>query len=110
VLDDRALRSQLCAIPGIGKWTAEYVAMRALSDPDAFPAGDLHLRRRAGGLTERQLEQRSEAWRPWRAYATMLLWQGDAQQAAAAAPAREQRAARSKRMVRRRNQHPPSHG
>jgi len=77
-LDDRALRALLCQIPGIGKWTAEYVAMRALGDPDAFPAGDLHLRRRAGGLTERELEKRSEAWRPWRAYATMLLWQGDA--------------------------------
>jgi len=76
VVDDRALRAQLCEIPGIGRWTAEYVAMRALADPDAFPAGDLHLRRKTGNLTERALEARSEAWRPWRAYATMLLWQG----------------------------------
>ena len=75
VLDYGALRAQLCEIPGIGQWTAEYVAMRALSDPDAFPAGDLHLRRRAGNCTQRELERRSESWRPWRAYATMLLWQ-----------------------------------
>ncbi|MBV8209533.1 MAG: DNA-3-methyladenine glycosylase 2 family protein [Burkholderiaceae bacterium] len=85
VFDDRELRARLCEIPGIGRWTAEYVAMRALSDPDAFPAGDLHLRRRAGGLTERELEKRSEAWRPWRAYATMLLWQGGAVEAASPA-------------------------
>ena len=78
VVDDRALREQLRAIPGIGNWTAEYVAMRALCDPDAFPAGDLHLRRKAGGCTERELESRSESWRPWRAYATMLLWQSSA--------------------------------
>jgi len=75
LVDFGALRAQLCEIPGIGPWTAEYVAMRALSDPDAFPAGDLHLRRNAGDCTQRELERRSEAWRPWRAYATMLLWQ-----------------------------------
>jgi AraC family transcriptional regulator of adaptative response / DNA-3-methyladenine glycosylase II len=75
VVDLGALRARLCEVPGIGKWTAEYVAMRALCDPDAFPAGDLHLRRKAGGCTERELERRSESWRPWRAYATMLLWQ-----------------------------------
>jgi AraC family transcriptional regulator of adaptative response / DNA-3-methyladenine glycosylase II len=76
VLDFGALRAQLCEIPGIGKWTAEYVAMRALGDPDAFPAGDLHLLRKAGARTQRELERQSESWRPWRAYATMLLWQG----------------------------------
>ena len=74
-VDFGALRVRLCEIPGIGQWTAEYVAMRALSDPDAFPAGDLHLRRKAGDCTQRELERRSESWRPWRAYATMLLWQ-----------------------------------
>jgi AraC family transcriptional regulator, regulatory protein of adaptative response / DNA-3-methyladenine glycosylase II len=73
--DFSALRERLCEVPGIGKWTAEYVAMRALCDPDAFPAGDLHLRRKTGARTERELERRSESWRPWRAYATMLLWQ-----------------------------------
>jgi AraC family transcriptional regulator, regulatory protein of adaptative response / DNA-3-methyladenine glycosylase II len=76
VFDDHALRAQLLGIAGIGKWTAEYVAMRALCDPDAFPAGDLHLRRRGGNCTERELERRAESWRPWRAYAAMLLWQG----------------------------------
>jgi AraC family transcriptional regulator of adaptative response / DNA-3-methyladenine glycosylase II len=65
-------------LPGIGDWTAHYIAMRALGHPDAFPAGDLILRRRAaaGGpaLTERALRGRAESWRPWRAYAVMQLW------------------------------------
>jgi len=64
-------------LPGIGAWTAHYIAMRALSQPDAFPAGDLVLRKIAGGgapLTERALEHLSQAWRPWRAYAVLLLW------------------------------------
>jgi AraC family transcriptional regulator, regulatory protein of adaptative response / DNA-3-methyladenine glycosylase II len=62
-------------VPGIGAWTAQYIAMRALGEPDAFLSGDLVLRRMAGGLTARALEARSLAWRPWRAYAVMLLWQ-----------------------------------
>ncbi|MGA9524129.1 MAG: DNA-3-methyladenine glycosylase 2 family protein, partial [Myxococcaceae bacterium] len=65
------------AIPGIGPWTAHYVAMRALSHPDAFPAGDLVVRRVLGGgepISEREAEARSEAWRPWRAYAVLHLW------------------------------------
>jgi len=90
VVDDRALRAQLREVPGIGKWTVEYVAMRALCDPDAFPAGDLHLRRKAGGCTERELESRSESWRPWRAYATMLLWQGSAIEERGRAPSGRQ--------------------
>jgi AraC family transcriptional regulator, regulatory protein of adaptative response / DNA-3-methyladenine glycosylase II len=68
-------RARLCEIPGIGKWTAEYAAMRALRDPDAFPADDLGLRRKAGDCSAAELEERAEAWRPWRAYAAMLLWQ-----------------------------------
>ena len=67
----------LVALPGIGAWTAHYIAMRALSQPDAFPAADLILRRVAGAgltLTTRELETLSERWRPWRAYAVMLLW------------------------------------
>ena len=71
------LRPELTAVPGIGAWTAEYVAMRGLSDPDAFPGGDLVLQRMAGGhrrLTEKQLLERAEAWRPWRAYAVLHLW------------------------------------
>ena len=66
-------RSDLTTLPGIGPWTANYIAMR-LGDPDAFPAGDLILRRSAGNLTEKELLHRAEAWRPYRAYAAMLLW------------------------------------
>jgi len=62
------------AIRGIGAWTAEYIAMRAFGEPDAFPSGDLVLRRMTGARTARELQRRSEAWRPWRAYAVMLLW------------------------------------
>ncbi len=67
--------SDLTRLPGIGPWTANYIAMR-LGDADAFPAGDLILRRNAGDLTERELLKRAEAWRPYRAYAAMLLWMG----------------------------------
>jgi AraC family transcriptional regulator of adaptative response / DNA-3-methyladenine glycosylase II len=65
--------ARLVALSGIGPWTAHYIAMRALGQPDAFPSGDLGLRR-ALGLSERALERRAEAWRPWRAYAAMHLW------------------------------------
>lgn len=69
---------QLTQLPGIGEWTAQYVAMRALSLPDAFPATDLGLLRAAATgkrkLTAAQLVARAEAWRPWRAYAAMYLW------------------------------------
>jgi AraC family transcriptional regulator of adaptative response / DNA-3-methyladenine glycosylase II len=65
----------LRAIAGIGDWTAQYIAMRALNEPDAFPSGDLILRRMAGDCSARELDRRSEPWRPWRAYAVMLLWQ-----------------------------------
>jgi AraC family transcriptional regulator, regulatory protein of adaptative response / DNA-3-methyladenine glycosylase II len=65
------------ALPGIGAWTAQYIAMRALALPDAFPAGDLVLQQALGGgnrLSERETEARSQAWRPWRAYAVLHLW------------------------------------
>jgi len=67
----------LTVLPGIGSWTAHYVAMRALSHPDAFPAGDLIVQRmlcRSRRLSERETENRSQAWRPWRAYAVLHLW------------------------------------
>jgi AraC family transcriptional regulator of adaptative response / DNA-3-methyladenine glycosylase II len=67
-------RPRLTDVPGIGAWTAEYIAMRAFGEPDAFPSGDLVLRRTTGARTARELERRSQAWRPWRAYAVMLLW------------------------------------
>ena len=66
----------LCEIPGIGKWTAQYIAMRALGEPDAFPSGDLGLQRALALNTAKELEQRAESWRPWRAYATVYLWNG----------------------------------
>ena len=72
--DPPLVRARLCALPGIGPWTAAYISMRALRDPDAFPAGDLGLRKAAGGASQSELEARSAAWRPWRAYAAMLLW------------------------------------
>lgn len=66
------------ALPGIGEWTAHYIALRALGQPDAFPAGDLVLQQRLGTpgkrLTQRQAEHRSQPWRPWRAYAVLHLW------------------------------------
>src|ERR1051325_9903768 len=64
----------LTAIKGIGPWTAHYIAMRALREPDAFPQGDLGLRKAAGGVTDRELLRLAEPWRPYRAYAAMLLW------------------------------------
>jgi AraC family transcriptional regulator of adaptative response / DNA-3-methyladenine glycosylase II len=75
-VDAAATVSALQDLPGIGRWTAEYIAMRAFGEPDAFPSGDLVLRRAAGGCTARELDRKSQAWRPWRAYAVMLLWQG----------------------------------
>ncbi|MCB9384867.1 MAG: DNA-3-methyladenine glycosylase 2 family protein [Bryobacterales bacterium] len=66
-------RAVLESIPGIGPWTAHYVSMRALGDPDAFPASDLVLRR-AWGSTARELSAAAESWRPWRAYAAIHLW------------------------------------
>jgi len=74
VLSADAFRQRMCTIPGIGNWTAEYVAMRGLGDPDAFPAGDLALVRAVKARTPRELLQRAERWRPWRAYAAMHLW------------------------------------
>jgi AraC family transcriptional regulator of adaptative response / DNA-3-methyladenine glycosylase II len=71
------VKARLMAIPGIGRWTAEYVAMRALGEPDAFPSGDLGLRRAVGGLAPVALDGLAEAWRPWRAYATILLWRSE---------------------------------
>jgi AraC family transcriptional regulator of adaptative response / DNA-3-methyladenine glycosylase II len=64
----------LLALPGVGPWTAEYIAMRALGWRDAFPASDLGIRKALGGISARDAEARAEAWRPWRSYAVMHLW------------------------------------
>jgi len=74
VVESDAFLNRLCEIPGIGKWTAQYVAMRALGEPDAFPSSDLGLLHALALGSPRELEQRAEAWRPWRAYAAMYLW------------------------------------
>lgn len=70
-------RATLAAVPGVGPWTVETVALRALGDPDAFPAGDLDVLRRAAaaglGDTPTALTDRARAWRPWRGYALQLL-------------------------------------
>jgi AraC family transcriptional regulator of adaptative response / DNA-3-methyladenine glycosylase II len=72
-------RRDLLALPGIGPWTVEYVAMRALGDPDAFPASDLGvlhgLRALGVDADAREAERRSQAWRPFRAYTVLHLWQ-----------------------------------
>jgi AraC family transcriptional regulator, regulatory protein of adaptative response / DNA-3-methyladenine glycosylase II len=81
--------ASLAAVPGIGPWTAQYVLLRALGEPDALPSADLVLRRMAapdcGLLSGPELEERARGWQPWRGYAVMHLW-GAA--AAAATPSR----------------------
>ena len=75
-VDTEEFIEKICTIKGIGEWTALYIAMRALNDPNAFPYSDLILRRAVAKeeLTPKQLLARSEAWQPWRAYAVILLW------------------------------------
>ncbi len=70
--DRETLEASLVGLPGIGPWTASYLAMR-LGHADAFPAGDLGLRK-ALGVTERELRTRAERWRPYRAYAAVHVW------------------------------------
>ena len=66
--------ARLKALPGIGEWTAQYLAMRAFAWPDAFPATDLGIRKALGMDDERKVLAHAECWRPWRAYAAMHLW------------------------------------
>jgi AraC family transcriptional regulator of adaptative response / DNA-3-methyladenine glycosylase II len=101
-LDDAV--TKLTRLPGIGEWTAHYLAMRALGEPDAFPAGDLGVRQalaRGGRLpAEREVRARAERWRPWRAYAVIALWTETATRkparAAAPRPASGRHAARGR--------------
>lgn len=72
--DHAQIRDRLLAVPGIGPWTADYLAVRALGDRDAFTAGDLVLRRALGGVSAREAERLSQSWRPLRAYALLHLW------------------------------------
>jgi AraC family transcriptional regulator of adaptative response / DNA-3-methyladenine glycosylase II len=74
----QAIIERLCALPGIGPWTAHYIAMRALAWPDAFPPNDVALLKALQQLFgirgQREAEARSQTWRPWRAYAVLRLW------------------------------------
>jgi len=65
-------------LPGIGAWTAQYIAMRALRWPDAFPAGDIALQKALGVTTARAAGEASQAWRPWRSYAVLRAWHAPA--------------------------------
>jgi AraC family transcriptional regulator of adaptative response / DNA-3-methyladenine glycosylase II len=69
-----AVLAQLVALPGIGPWTAHYIAMRALRWADAWPTGDIALRNALGRVTAKRADELSQPWRPWRSYATLHLW------------------------------------
>lgn len=80
--DLTAAIARLKSLPGIGEWTAQYIAMRQMREPDAFPTGDIGLMRAMVGTdgtrpTAKALQHRAEAWRPWRAYAALHLWSGE---------------------------------
>jgi AraC family transcriptional regulator of adaptative response / DNA-3-methyladenine glycosylase II len=64
----------LRSLPGVGEWTAQVIAMRALAWPDAWPAGDIGLMNALGTRDPKQVMALAEPWRPWRAYAVMRLW------------------------------------
>jgi AraC family transcriptional regulator of adaptative response / DNA-3-methyladenine glycosylase II len=72
--DPVACIERLKSLPGIGSWTAHYIAMRGLRWPDAFPHADLGLRKALQGRSPDEVLELAEAWRPWRAYAAMHLW------------------------------------
>ncbi|MDF3308987.1 AlkA N-terminal domain-containing protein [Rhodococcus sp. T2V] len=76
--DPAEFRAGLLALPGIGPWTADYLTVRVLGDPDAFTPDDLVLKRALGVRTGRQAAEVAEAWRPWRAYALFHLWTAEA--------------------------------
>ncbi len=73
-VDVAATCAELCALPGIGDWTAQYIAMRALRWPDAFPAGDVALQKALGVGSARAAAQAAEKWRPWRGYSVLRAW------------------------------------
>ena len=93
----RATRAHRATHPagdtGIGKWTAQYVAMRALGEPDAFPSSDLGLLRALAAKSPRELEHRAATWRPWRAYASLYLWRIAAQSGKKELPRKPQKPA-----------------
>ncbi|HET6599136.1 MAG TPA: adenosine deaminase, partial [Burkholderiaceae bacterium] len=76
--DAARLIERLCALPGIGPWTAHYIAMRTLGWPDAFPPNDVAvlkaMRQLFGTVSQREADARARTWQPWRAYAVLRLW------------------------------------
>ena len=72
--DPEAAMKKLMEIPGVGAWTATYIAMRALGCTDAFPETDLGIRKALGDKKPKEMREISEQWKPWRSYATMALW------------------------------------
>ncbi len=99
IVDTEDFRKRLCEVPGVEPETAEYVAMRALRDPDAFPTGNLVLRESIKRHEIKELEGRSQSWRPWRAYAAVLLWQIHCRTAVAPRPNRTHCSSRNRRSV-----------
>ena len=77
--DPNATIEKLAKLPGIGPWTAQYIAMRALRWPDAFPKEDIAILNNLGGITAKRAEEMSQAWRPWRSYAVLHLWRNHAE-------------------------------
>jgi AraC family transcriptional regulator of adaptative response / DNA-3-methyladenine glycosylase II len=65
---------KLLKLPGFGLWTVQYVGMRALGWPDAFPHTDYGVKKALSGMTPKEILDLSQAWRPWRSYATIMLW------------------------------------
>lgn len=74
--DPEVVRARLIEVPGIGEWTASYVAMRALAWPDALPLGDLGIKKALGMSRANDIIARTEDWRPWRAYGAIYCWLG----------------------------------
>ena len=77
IVDSNAFMARLREIPGIDRWTEQYIVMRAFGDPDAFPTSDVGLPRALGLGTPADLEIRADSWRPWRSYASMYLWNAE---------------------------------
>ena len=82
--DPNELIARLAELPGIGPWTAHYIAMRALRWPDAFPNGDIAVRNNLGGVSAKEAEEMSSHWRPWRSYAVLHIWRNPPRAARAA--------------------------
>jgi AraC family transcriptional regulator of adaptative response / DNA-3-methyladenine glycosylase II len=83
--DPEAFIACLTELPGIGPWTAHYIAMRALRWPDAFPTGDVAVLNSLG-VSAKEADDLSQTWRPWRSYAVLHLWRASAKAAAAGGP------------------------